>query len=147
VEQVEDLLELAFKCPLLGGDAVFKARAMLALAMDTFYVDDELCQQDSLYSLRFPAQQDTAHQDEELAIKLFPNPAKDYAILQLSKEVEGLRLKVTDAIGRAVMNSDISTVGNRYIINTASFSSGVYYISLYNDTGKLYTGKLSIFIR
>ena len=41
--QLAILTALAYECPLIGGDAVFKARAMLALVENNVYFDDVLC--------------------------------------------------------------------------------------------------------
>ncbi|MBL0309894.1 MAG: T9SS type A sorting domain-containing protein [Bacteroidetes bacterium] len=136
-----------------GGEAVFRARAMLALVVDTFYDDDAICVTDTLtYSgkkERDEPEKKTTAKDitEELEVKLFPNPAMDYAFLQVNKDVSPLQLKITDAVGKLVFNNHISTINGRYKINTSAFNSGMYFIGLYGSDGKIYSGKLSIFMK
>ena len=81
----------------------------------------------------------------EVNFALYPNPAKDYAILQVNKSVaENLHLSVIDILGRKIIDTSISVSNGSYTINTAGFSSGLYLVNLYNDKNKLFGGKLSI---
>jgi len=72
---------------------------------------------------------------------------QDYAILQLSQDITPLQLQVVDAMGRMVINQVIVTVNGYYVINTSSFAGGMYYVTLYGGSGKLFGDKLSIFMK
>ncbi|MBL0310147.1 MAG: T9SS type A sorting domain-containing protein [Bacteroidetes bacterium] len=154
--QLTRLRQLASRCPMRGGEAVFRARAMLALVVDTFYDDDAICATDTLaYSGKKGKEEPEKQQplanekdaEEELKVALYPNPAMDFAFIQLNKEVSPLQLKITDAVGKEVFNERITTSNGRYKINTSSFNSGIYLIGLYSSEGKAYSGKLSIFMK
>jgi hypothetical protein len=87
----------------------------------------------------------TSLQDTALKINLYPNPAKDYAILHISKDIASeLQLKITNTVGQGVFDGGITMVNDNYIINTSKYSSGLYFVNLYGNSGKLFAGKLSI---
>ena|GEM_PF-3215221 len=149
--QLVNLYQLAFMCPLKGGEAVFEARSMLSLVIDTFYDDDALCTCSSHESDRALkiANTDSATQQTDsikhLIINMYPNPTKDYVILSANQDINQLvQLKITDALGAVLMNSEISIYGGTYRIDTSPFTSGIYSVALYNASGKLFGGKLTI---
>ena len=58
--------------------------------------------------------------------KVFPNPAKDYAIIYSSTNQ---KLYITDMYGKKV-SSQIEEFSSHYEINTKSLSAGIYFINL-----------------
>jgi len=148
--QLAELYELAFLCPLKGGQAVFKARSMLALVTDTFYNDDSVCaciMHDDDKRLNISRPDSTYITDTNaITVKMYPNPARNYVVLALSQAINGpVLLKVADALGSIILNTNISLQAGIYTINTASFSSGVYYVTLYTGQNEIFNGKLVIF--
>ena len=88
----------------------------------------------------------TAPQKPPLTVGLFPNPANDYAIIQLSQSIATpLQLKITGELGKVIMDAQVSFSAGIYNINTSAFSSGIYFVNLYDDSGKIFDGKLCIF--
>jgi hypothetical protein len=81
---------------------------------------------------------------QKLQVKMYPNPAKDYVMLQINQDVSPLQLQIIDGLGRAIINQQITTSNGAYTVSTAQFSSGLYYVTLYTNTGKIFGGKLSI---
>ncbi len=64
---------------------------------------------------------------EQVAINIFPNPAKD-AVTINSKGVK--HLTITDCFGRIVYNAEINRTS--YILNLKSFANGIYIFSFDN---------------
>ena len=143
--QLATLYNLAFMCPMEGGEAVFRARAMLAMVIDTVYFDDVLCADHGESEMFHFPNNDSTQQSTDLKITLYPNPAKDYAILKLNQNISPLVLRITNVLGQIIMNGPIATTGGIFIINTSSVSDGLYNISLYNNNDKIFNDKLSIF--
>ena len=65
--------------------------------------------------------------------KIFPNPAKDFATIELPTNVESGIIKIYDALGRVVKNQPISTTENE--INTSELTTGSYMVVLRTDYG------------
>ena len=55
-----------------------------------------------------------------------------------------VHLRITDAVGREIFNTAISFQERKYNINTSAYGSGLYFVTLYSDSSKLFGGKLSI---
>jgi hypothetical protein len=149
--RISQLYYLAGQCPLSGGNAVYAARSLLSLLVDTLFDDMTLC---SLEGERMkhvqipindtlPVLADTLM--KKLSIKMYPNPAKDYTILQFNQDINPLQLKITDAVGETLVNEPISTTMGYYRINTTKFASGLYYVTLHRANNKIFADKLSIF--
>ena len=67
-------------------------------------------------------------------INLYPNPAKETLNIELSgQEIE--KINVYNSAGATVFSSTTKSVGSSYKLNTAPFSSGVYFISVQTKTG------------
>jgi hypothetical protein len=130
-----------------GGEATYRARSMLALIIDTFYIDEDLCATSS--KTEFERQTNKPTHDtiqKRLTVAMYPNPAKDFVYLKLSENVkEPLRLWVADALGKVVINMDVLFTGGIYSLNTSVMSSGMYYVSLNNNGSHLFGQKLCIF--
>ena len=148
--QLATLYYLAFECPLKGGQATFWARGMLALFIDTSYNDDSLCSSDRMdMSAKRPNNTsgvNSLNSTQNITGLLFPNPAKGHTVLQLNQPVNNpLELKITDNLGQVVMDKKVSFATSIYNINTSSYSSGIYSVNLFDDSDKLFSGKLCIF--
>lgn len=65
--------------------------------------------------------------------KVFPNPAKDFATIELPTNIDSGIVKIYDALGRVVKNQPISTTENE--INTSELTSGSYMVVLRTDYG------------
>jgi hypothetical protein len=156
-DQISSLYYLANQCPLSGGEAVFRARSLLTLIDDsTLYYNDNLCSGGSGDSTRMMLVSGTntntvtdttpANQAKPiLKVILYPNPAKDYAVLQLNQDISPLQLQIIDGVGGLVINQSINTISGYYTFSTSSLASGLYYVSLYSGNSKIFGHKLAIF--
>ncbi len=77
-----------------------------------------------------------------LSLKLFPNPAQSYAVIQLDENSIGAAVQINDAEGRMVAKYKMAN--NTLQIATGSFSSGVYFVRVTDNTGLSIVRKLVI---
>ena len=69
---------------------------------------------------------------ESGAIKamIYPNPAKDKAILSLTGLTANAKIIVSDLHGRIIQTEDLQAGSETYELNTSNYASGVYYIRI-----------------
>jgi hypothetical protein len=66
-------------------------------------------------------------------LKLYPNPAQNYCIIESSNSLEG-HLEVMNALGQNVQSA-IITATRQYRLNTAAMKPGIYFVTLKNKSG------------
>lgn len=85
------------------------------------------------------SQEANGESEEELVTKLeitlFPNPTSDVVNLTFSAEVTNVRVVVTDNTGKVIKDDRHS--GLSVPLNLQSLSSGLYYVSVFDDKKKL----------
>jgi hypothetical protein len=69
------------------------------------------------------------------ASAVFPNPADDKIIFQMTPTPDRYTLNIYDAMGRQLKSILLRT--NHYQINTTNFSQGMFYYSANNESGKV----------
>lgn len=139
VAQADELFAIANQCPMLGGNAVYRARAMYALIDDEQdYDDPALCLQHGLIYRNM--QQVGGH-----AITVVPNPATDQAnlVLDESWDTPGVFV-VYDAMGAEVMRAEVPAHTPRWVFSTAALAPAMYHYRVRSPSGKVFNGKLSI---
>jgi hypothetical protein len=138
-EQATTLFAIANQCPLTGGNAVYRARALYALIDDEQdYDDPALCLQHGLIYRNM--QQLGGH-----TITVVPNPATDQASLVLDEawDAPGV-LVVYDAMGAEVMRAEVPAYTPRWEFSTAALAPAMYHYRVRGPSGKVFDGKLSI---
>jgi len=73
---------------------------------------------------------------------LYPNPTKDYVIIETDESATGGTIRLTDVTGREI--AKLQVAGYRLQVNTNGFSAGVYFVTLNDKTGRTATQKLVI---
>ena len=138
-QQVEDLFAVANQCPLLGGNAVFQARALYYLVDPEQEFDDPaLCLQQGLITKSLKAPQ-------ESSISMVPNPAGDMVTLLLQTPFEqGGQVVFYSAVGASVLNLRIPADQQSTVINTSVLAPGLYHYTVISDGTVQGDGKLSI---
>lgn len=82
------------------------------------------------------------------SFKLYPNPAKDATLLSWSGNSSGMfTLKVSDMLGRVVMQENLNESTGRYSINTGNLVSGVYAVTVHQGRENIFSGKLIVLSR
>jgi len=74
----------------------------------------------------------------ETVIKMYPNPATDYIIIENAKDAE---MKLYDMIGRLITSNTISEIDEN--INISNFDAGVYFVVVSKE-GENFSKKLIV---
>lgn len=137
--QADDLFAIANQCPMLGGNAVFKARSLYWLIDDSYDFDDQaLCLQHGIMVKSLAAQPINA-------VTVVPNPAVDEATLVLDRELdEPGSFVVYDAVGAEVMRQVVPIEMPRLAFSTASLAPALYHYQVRGPSGVIGVGKLTI---
>jgi hypothetical protein len=72
-------------------------------------------------------------EDISASVKLYPNPATDFATLEMSNDFIGnINISLTDISGRLVSNETVTKKAKNfsYKINTAKLASGIYIVQM-----------------
>jgi hypothetical protein len=118
------LFAIADQCPLEGGDGVYRARSLYALIdPGAAYDDEQLCRS---------AERPVASANEpgiiEPPFNLFPNPARDYILIELVFDIENAAagFSVYNSYGYEVRRIQIPAGGRKFFLDTSGLPSGVY---------------------
>jgi len=66
-------------------------------------------------------------------ITLYPNPAEDYVILAIDKDLQALDITIYDMTGRSIY-SKRRVVNEKIKINTSNLNQGIYFISVNSNS-------------
>ncbi len=72
----------------------------------------------------------------KMEVLIYPNPAKDKAVLSLSGLTEDARLIVSDIQGKIVMSDNIAKGSENYDLDLKGFASGVYSVTIVSGNNK-----------
>ncbi len=137
--QASDLFAIANQCPMVGGNAVFKARSLYSLIDDTYEFDDQLlCLPHGIIVKSLTEQQANA-------ITVIPNPAMNEATLILSEPLGSTgQLVLYDLLGAEVARFTLPSEVLRFDFQTNRLAAAVYHFHVTDDTGSIGRGKLSV---
>ena len=79
---------------------------------------------------------------EASQLKLYPNPMKSIAHIEIPLDLEEPSLSVYDLIGNILIKED-NIKGNRYTLNKGHMKQGLYFVEL-SSFNKTYKSKLII---
>lgn len=138
-EQAAALFDVANQCPMIGGNAVFKARSLYLLIDDAYEFDDvALCLPHGIAVKNLVA-------FEPNAVVVVPNPTIDEATLVLTQQLEGTVIFVVyDALGAEVMRYTVPAETPRFAFSTASLPSALYHYQVRGPSSIVGVGKLTI---
>lgn len=71
--------------------------------------------------------------NEELDIRLFPNPATEAVNIQLSTNVLNGKIRLYDTVGRLIFEKDILEGQLDYQIKTNLLPKGLFYLKIENE--------------
>ncbi|MBE7510756.1 MAG: T9SS type A sorting domain-containing protein [Bacteroidia bacterium] len=122
-ELYAQLLSLAEQCPYYGGEAVYRARAVLELVNDSLvYNDDANC---LLYGI-YRQGQTTINNDLNIVVK--PNPANEYVFIKvLCNDDVKFKTQIFNVYGQIIYEGNLNCNKENKII-TKEFKQGVYTI-------------------
>ena len=133
------LLDIASQCPMLGGNAVYKARSMYRLVDDSTYFDDQLlCLTHGIIVKR-------AVQQALSGVTIVPNPARDRAELVLTEELPApAAMVIYNAFGSEVARHELPAGTVRFEFGTTGLAPALYHYQVRGPSGLIGRGKLTI---
>lgn len=72
-----------------------------------------------------------------VGLSIFPNPAKDFAIVRFGESLENASISVYDNLGRRVILQTMKTSAQTFQINTQHLKNGVYVLKLKTSEGSV----------
>ena len=128
------------QCPMAGGPAVFRARALYALVDDKIMFDDfKIC---NSASIQLKKAKDAAGQGT--FFKLYPNPANDKATLEYYiSETETIKFELMNATGQELIKVNLKGGKLSYTFSTKDLKPAVYHYRVVSSKG-VENGKLII---
>ncbi|MCB9184389.1 MAG: hypothetical protein H6591_10755 [Flavobacteriales bacterium] len=138
-QQTQDLFSVANQCPLLGGDAVFTARALYYLIDPEQEFDDPaLCLQEGLVTK-------SLKEEPKKGCSIVPNPAGSAATLVLSSPLDdGGQLLIYGATGVELIRMRLPSDQVRVDIDLGGLAVGVYHFQVRSAVGEVGDGRLII---
>ncbi len=138
-DQASELFDLANQCPLIGGNAVYRARSLYALVDDDQEFDDPALCLDQGIVIR------SVEQTIIPAVMIIPNPASDRAVLICETPLFASgELVLRDALGREALRIALlpETTGTEF--NTAALKPGPYHFEVECNGQQLGDGKFVV---
>ena len=137
--EINTLFNIANQCPLLGGEAVFRARAMLYLYNPNLNYDNRsLCNQ---VGIEYRKGKDEKITENDFVI--YPNPTLDNITIE-HKMPTGCNVvfALNNALGQTIKKIVLPIDKQKYVIVTNDIAPGVYQYHLSCNELVLYHGKL-----
>ncbi len=118
-------------CPLAGGPAIYRARALYNLLNDTIFYNDRLvCANAGYYresqEQLMPELKSTVKQSPK--IDLFPNPANDQLMLLFGGDIEAGKIEIYNLTGAIVAKYNINKNTVNKVLDINEISEGYYMI-------------------
>jgi PKD repeat protein len=125
--QISSLEQIAFDCPLVGGKAVYRARAMYRLLVDTTFYEGASCIQASSSGKETKEEKEWSLS----AFDLYPNPAQDQITITSSFDTKGSSILAVlyDASGRPVKSFKLITGRQSWQLDVSDLPAGMYMLS------------------
>jgi hypothetical protein len=119
----------ASTCPLLGGNAVFRARSFQATYNDSIYYDDQLlCNQRGVYYRLAQEEQEEEQLIEREKFMVYPNPNAGLLQIEINK-IDGLaQFEIVNTLGQSILQWQHSDARQSLDLNKLQFSSGLYIV-------------------
>ena len=135
---IDQLEYVASQCPLAGGNAVYRARALLSLIGDHYVFDDvSICLQAGIILRQKSELQPTA--------QLFPNPANNSVTLTYKlPKGSNSELRVFNSIGLLQLIQPLDTGLTEMSFSTEQLTPGVYQFRINTNCDFQISGKLVI---
>jgi hypothetical protein len=124
--QISSLWPIAILNPMIGGEAVYRARAMLRVD-----ILDGINSQ-----LRRGSSTTDSNLLSEINVKIYPNPTKDVFTVEIADhETPNLFLQLIDALNRVVFEKEVKT--RQLNISTVDLPTGVYNVRVSSSNSKV----------
>ncbi len=147
-DQLAILQFVAGQCPWDGGNAVFRARGMLALVQRVIFNDESMCEAKSLPE-DYNQGEKTVIEDifvENDYLKLYPNPAQNYISIELQSKIDDKieSVEIFNLNGQK-LKSFLNTSAQELLqIELESMSEGMYICRVIMSDNSIQTLKFSV---
>jgi len=134
---------IAIQCPLSGGEAVLRARAiMVALgSLPMAYDDEKIC----FAQQRLGVEDRGNHTNHPTGVWVYPNPAHDLLNIAWYDSGETApKLEVFDAYGRAVRSVNLAGNAGSTQLDISQLPAGIYVYHVYLSGAASFSNKLTI---
>ena len=137
--QENSLLSIANQCPMAGGPAVFKARALYA------QIDPQQSFDDALLCLQQGILLREGKDDIHSAFKVYPNPTNNLLNIEYTIDTESkASISIYNTVGNFVLEKELDTKANKHQLSFKKFNNGIYYYKI-TVNGKQYDeGKIVV---
>jgi hypothetical protein len=152
-QQLSALEMVASQCPWEGGNAVFRARGMLALVQRVIINDESMCEAKSLTEEVYNKETTEEAQVEEeyiseTGILLYPNPANDVLNLEWENPLESAHtIQILDINGRLLQQKEAATANSYLQLNTTNIPVGLYILRISDNAGNILANKKFVIVR
>jgi hypothetical protein len=123
------LYQIANMCPMMAGKVVYQARSIIYSSGDPSLLVDEtnLCNNPSLNTNISTVKRESSQDD--IGMKVLPNPATNFIIVEFPDEIEKGELILKDASGKELQRIIIDK-DKTIEYNISNLSSGIYFLTL-----------------
>jgi len=138
--QKNDLIRIGGQCPMIGGNAVFRARALLALINSSLNYDDfDLCANTGIN-----LKQNISY-SKNIKARIYPNPANEKATLdyEIPNDSKG-EFNLFSITGQNLISINLTGGQSTYTFSTTDLLPGIYLYQLKNNGYAVAVGKLVI---
>jgi hypothetical protein len=136
------LYNIATLCPALGGKAVYKARALLALVNDTaFYNDDDLCLSQGVLYRNSQFETQAAKTDR---FKVYPNPTSSMITIYDTIENETKIIEIFNSLGQLLGRYQSLDNFTQLTLPFNQISQGIYCIRILDSNSSMIHQQLII---
>ena len=73
---------------------------------------------------------------DENSIVVYPNPASNFALINLPKNIESFKIEITDLLGKIIFSEEVKTKVNEYKIDLEGYNDGIYFVKVTNEKMK-----------
>jgi hypothetical protein len=160
-EQRDDVETLAYTCPYLGGNAVYRARLLHGMWHWGIHYDDlEICNgqgvfkngisklQEQLNMLKNYKKYEQVKKNRivnENEVIVYPNPAdNEITVAYNIKSKEAATFILYDLLGRERIKTTFYGLVNKATVNVSGLETGVYLYTLQKQDKTNFTGKLIV---
>lgn len=141
-QQLDDLEAIADQCPLEGGNAVFRARAMLALLGASAVYDDSLnCE--AVSEFHVPNPEIVAAAFTHQPVKVWPNPAGDVLYVRAPGEENAVAI-LYNSTGQPVLKTHLAKGEATHKINVQAIPVGLYWVQIRSEHRLIFTAKIIV---
>ncbi|MEM6966009.1 MAG: T9SS type A sorting domain-containing protein [Bacteroidota bacterium] len=138
---INTLQSIADQCPWSGGDAVFKARALLIPFNDKEYDDMLICGDDEQRQRR-------ANEGASYKLLVYPNPTSQFVNIEIAKELllanTDLTINLVNTLGQVVRTESISGNTIKVQFDVEHLPTGVYTCSVMRGEHRLLNRKIIV---